>query len=145
MKMGCLKLPLTLILFLLSFFALVNISWGQDDLIHPCKFTIDSLQHLEPESQNPKFKITLSDPWLGRDKVHHFLTSAFLSGAAYYFWREEQNYSNKFSQQVGFCFSISLGLVKEIRDGFKSQNAFSVKDLAADVFGTLVGIILISN
>ena len=37
------------------------------------------------QNHNLKFKITFSDSWLTRDKAHHFLTSAFLSAAGYYF------------------------------------------------------------
>ena len=96
-------------------------------------------------NQNLKLKFTVSDSWFGRDKVHHFLTSAFLSSAGYYFFHEEQNFSNFKSQQGGFCFSISLGLIKEIRDGFKTNNAFSVKDFVADILGTMLGIVLISD
>lgn len=118
-------------------------SFGQNGAFYSKK--IDMLQNPKPEFQTPKFKITFSDPWFGRDKVHHFLTSALLSGVGYYFLREEQSYSNKFSQQGGFGFSISLGLAKEIRDGFKIQNAFSVKDLIADILGTLVGIAIVSD
>lgn len=134
-----------LILMILISLFLVNRGSGQVNVVQSSKFNFDFLQNPKPEFQNPKFKITLSDSWFSRDKVHHFLTSAFLSGTGYYFLREEQNYSNKLSQQGGFCFSISLGLVKEIRDGFKPQNAFSVKDLVADILGTLVGIAIVSD
>jgi len=92
-----------------------------------------------------QFKITLSDSWLSRDKTHHFLTSAFLSGAGYYFLREEKKFSNNIAQKGGIFFSLSLGITKEIRDGFKPNNAFSVKDLVADILGTAVGILLISD
>lgn len=133
------------ILLILILLFLVNTSLGQDNVIQSSKFTIDSLQNPKPDFQNPKFKITFSDSWFGRDKVHHFLTSAFLSGVGYYFLHEEQNISSVKSQYGGFCFSISLGLVKEVRDGFKPQNAFSVKDLVADILGTVVGIVLVSD
>ena len=92
-----------------------------------------------------QFKITLSDSWFSRDKTHHFITSAFLSSAGYYFLREEKKYSNNVAQQGGICFSLSLGITKEIRDGLKPNNAFSVKDLVADILGTAVGILLISD
>jgi uncharacterized protein YfiM (DUF2279 family) len=118
---------------------------GQNEVFYSKKIELCQFNNSNYKILNPKFKITFSDSWFGRDKVHHFLTSAFLSGTGYYFLRDEQNYSNKLSQQGGFCFSISLGLVKEIRDGFKPQNAFSVKDLVADILGTLVGIAIVSD
>jgi len=135
---------LLIAMILISLF-FVNMASGQDSGIQAGKFNVDFLQNPKPKFQNPKFKITFSDSWFGRDKVHHFLTSALLSGVGYYFLREEQSYSNKFSQQGGFGFSISLGLAKEIRDGLKPQNAFSVKDLVADILGTLVGIAIVSD
>ena len=127
------------------FLSLFSTGYGQDRSIVLKK--INQRTGLKSSSliADKKLKFTLSDPWLGRDKVHHFLTSAFLSSAGYYFFHEEQNFSNRFSQGGGFGFSLSLGLVKEIRDGFKPDNAFSLKDLVADILGTTVGILLISE
>lgn len=132
-----------LLILVLLFF--VNISLGHDYEIQSDKFRLSLIRIPKSIIRNQQFKITLSDSWFGRDKVHHFLTSAFLSGVGYYFFHEEQNYSNSFSQQSGFCFSISLGMVKEVRDGLKLKNAFSVKDLIADLLGTLVGIAIVSD
>lgn len=100
--------------------------------------------------QSQKFKIqkitfTVSDSWFSRDKAHHFLTSAFLTTAGYYYAREQKHFSNFKSQQNGICFSLSLGLVKEIRDGMQKRNSFSWKDLVADVLGTAVGLALVSD
>jgi len=97
------------------------------------------------QNQNPKLKITFSDSWFSRDKAHHFLTSAFLSAAGYYLLREEQNYSNQKSQIGGCCFSLSLGLAKEIRDGLQQNNAFSVKDFVANLLGIAVGIVIFAD
>lgn len=101
--------------------------------------------HQNNETQDRKFTITCSDSWLTRDKSHHFLSSAFLSAAAYYFFREEQKFSDQRSLVGGFCFSLSMGLAKELRDGLKKNNAFSVKDLAANLFGIAVGLLIISD
>lgn len=131
-----------IIIILLS---MTSISLGQKRASYSKKFALHEFSNSTYKVLNTQFKITLSDSWFSRDKVHHFLTSAFLSGVGYYFFHEEQNYSNKFSQRGGFCFSISLGLVKEVRDGLKPQNAFSVKDLVADILGTLAGITLVSD
>jgi putative lipoprotein len=133
-----------LLLILISMF-FVNACVAQNNFSNSNKFKMSFIQNLNSQIREPHFKITLSDSWLGRDKVHHFLTSAFLSGVGYYFFHEEQHYSNRVSQRGGFCFSISLGLAKEVRDGLKKENAFSVKDLAADILGTLAGIALVSD
>lgn len=92
-----------------------------------------------------KITFTLNDSWFGRDKVHHFLASAFIATSAYYFSREQQGLSNLRSQQIGIGFSFSLGLLKEIRDGRKTYNSFSVKDLVADILGTAFGVLLVSD
>ncbi len=136
--------------FKTSFIILILISissrcLGQSEAFYSKKIEYYQFNNSKYEILNTQFKITFSDSWFGRDKVHHFLTSAFLSGTGYYFLREEQNYSNKLSQRGGFCFSVSLGLVKEIWDGFKPKNAFSIKDLVADVLGTLVGIAMATD
>ena len=92
-----------------------------------------------------KITFTVSDSWFSRDKAHHFFTSAFLTTAGYYFYREQQRYSNYKSQQGAVCFSLSLGLLKEIRDGLKKNNFFSWKDLAADILGTTMGLVIVSD
>ena len=129
-------------LLLISF---TSISFGQPK----AEKLNDVGQHFFTKSfsniQNQQFKITLSDSWFSEDKAHHFLTSAFLSGVGYYFLYEERQFSNQKSQQGAMVFSLSLGLIKEIRDGFKPQNAFSVKDFVADVLGAVVGIMLVSD
>ena len=129
----------------LLFFSLVSSSYGQNQSIVLKKVQQSMIQKSDLIIPSQKLKFTLSDSWFSRDKTHHFLTSAFLSSAGYYFLREEQQYSNSISQQGGICFSLSLGVIKEIRDGFKPNNAFSVKDLVADILGTAVGILLVSD
>jgi len=96
-------------------------------------------------SNRNQINFTLSDPMFGRDKVHHFLSSAFLTTAGYYFCREEKGFSRVASCQGGVSFSLSLGLLKEIRDGRQPGNAFSVKDLFANILGTAVGLLIVSD
>ena len=104
------------------------------------------LKKLQPEKfQLQKITFTVSDSWFSRDKAHHFLTSAFLTTAGYYYSREQKNFSNFKSQQDGIYFSLSLGIIKEIRDGLKKNNSFSWKDLVADILGTAVGLALVSD
>ena len=92
-----------------------------------------------------KITFTVSDLWFSRDKAHHFLTSAFFTTTGYYYCREQMKFSNFKSQQGGACFSISLGLIKEVRDGMKANNNFSWKDLVADILGTAIGLALVSD
>ena len=138
-------MPVKYILLILGSLLLANSSLAQDCDTQFSNSILYSIRKPGSIIKNQQFKITLSDPWLGMDKVHHFITSAFLSGVGYYFLHDEQARSNNFSQRGGFGFSISLGLAKEVRDGFKPQNAFSVKDLIADILGTLAGIVMVSD
>ena len=133
------------ILMIPVLFLSVNSSSGQDCYNQFSNNILCSIQKPGSIVKNQHFKISLSDPWFGKDKVHHFLTSAFISGVGYYFLHEEQKNSNNLSQGGAFGLSISLGLAKEVRDGFEPQNAFSVKDLIADILGTLAGIVLVSD
>jgi len=88
---------------------------------------------------------TIRDSWFSRDKVHHFLSSAFLATAGYYYSREIASRSESSARGVGVSFSLSLGILKELRDGMQSRNDFSWKDLVADCLGTGVGVLLIKE
>ena len=112
--------------------------------------TASAGNHKLQKSQPEKFRLkkitfTVSDSWFSRDKAHHFLTSAFLTTAGYYYSRELNNFSNFKSQQHGISLSLSLGLIKEIRDGIQKNNSFSWKDLVADILGIAVGLALVSD
>lgn len=90
-----------------------------------------------------KIAFTWSDSWFSRDKMHHFLTSAFLTTAGHYFFHDENHWRNERSLLCGSGFSLSLGLLKELRDGMAPNRAFSWKDLIADCAGTALGMALI--
>lgn len=126
-------------------FLLAHKTMAQEKLPAPNRTLYYWSDHKNPLSPSHQFKVTLSDTWFGRDKVHHFLTSAFLSAAGYYALRDEQKYANRTAQAGCLTFSISLGLAKEVRDGMKPQNAFSVKDLVADVLGAVLGLAIMAD
>ncbi len=88
---------------------------------------------------------TISDSWFSRDKAHHFLLSAFLASAGYYYSREINRNSDMRARTIGVSFSLSLGIFKEIRDGMQRKNNFSWKDLAADFLGTGLGIFVMKE
>lgn len=91
------------------------------------------------------YKITFSDSWLGKDKADHFLVSAFLTAGCYFFLEEEKKYNKQtvIQRSVGFAFSI--GLAKEIRDGFLTGRAGSIKDIVANVVGIGVTLLMYSE
>lgn len=111
----------------------------------PASTQINANKFEPTKLQFQKLKFTVSDSWFSRDKMHHFLTSAFLTTGGYYYSREIRRYSITPSRQAAVSFSISVGVLKELRDGLKSGNAFSWKDLVADVLGTAAGLIIITD
>ena len=75
------------------------------------------------------FQIQTSDSWIGPDKVKHAAVSYVLYTASS---REGKN---------GWTISISVGLLKEVYDGF-FRRGFSYKDLAWDLLGTGLGYLI---
>ena len=128
------------------FLAVVVLSGIVLFLSHKANAQNFELKKSQPETfQLRKITFTVTDSWFSRDKAHHFLTSAFLTTAGYYYSRERNNFSNFKSQQNSICFSLSLGLIKEFRDGMQKHNSFSWKDLVADILGTAVGLVVVSG
>jgi uncharacterized protein YfiM (DUF2279 family) len=91
------------------------------------------------------YRITFSDSWFAKDKADHFLVSAFLTAGSYYFLTEEQQYSKKNAIRGSFGFAFSIGLTKEIRDGFLKGRAGSIKDIVANALGIGVTLLLYSE
>ncbi|HOT97491.1 MAG TPA: hypothetical protein PLG50_03020 [bacterium] len=84
------------------------------------------------------------DFWLGKDKADHLVVSGVLVGFAYYAARRELHLSDPRSKNLAAGFSLSMGLVKELRDQRRPGNFFSLKDLAADGVGMVLGYFLCS-
>ena len=47
------------------------------------------------------------------------------------------------SKMISAGITISLGIVKEIVDGSKTNNRFSWKDLVADLIGVTIGLVIL--
>ncbi len=84
----------------------------------------------------------VSDRWLAKDKLEHLGVSAFLSGVSYSVFRDF--YRNSRESSIGFSVSLSLGagLGKEFLDLRTPRGRFSFKDLAADLVGISVGLLI---
>lgn len=130
---------------LLVFLLCASICWGQNKNEDIVKLDLISFYTHNPKYQLQQFKITLDDSWFGKDKADHFLVSAFLTATSFYFIRQEQTISEKISLYFSIGFAFSLGLAKEIRDGFRQGNAASIKDLIADILGTGMGTLLFNS
>lgn len=82
------------------------------------------------------------DRWLARDKASHLAVSAALVGFTYHLLRYEQEKQIAASRNLSAGLSLSFGLAKEARDASRPNNHFSYKDLAADLLGAGLGMII---
>jgi len=85
------------------------------------------------------------DPWMARDKVAHFAVSLAAVGFSNHLLGSEFGSSKSGARNKSVCFSLSLGVCKEIHDRTQKGNRFSLKDLAADILGTAVGLVLFTG
>ena len=79
------------------------------------------------------------DAWFGRDKFHHFTTSAlFACAGTAVAYSADQPRSDCISWGAGFSFSLGLG--KEYYDMKQPDNHFCWKDIVADLLGIAFGV-----
>jgi uncharacterized protein YfiM (DUF2279 family) len=84
------------------------------------------------------------DAWFAKDKAQHFVVSFLLTGAASYATRTRWNWSRPESVKWGVGLTLSLGILKEIRDLRHPRTQASLKDLTADILGVASGVLLLS-
>lgn len=84
------------------------------------------------------------DAWLARDKARHFVVSFLMTGAAGYAARTHWNWNRPESVKWGVGLTLSLGVMKELRDLRHPGAQASLKDLTADVLGIASGVLLLS-
>jgi uncharacterized protein YfiM (DUF2279 family) len=101
------------------------------------------MEFFPPKEKRIMFPIK-KDLWFGEDKAKHLLISFFLTGAAAYYCRHHQKWSDEKSIAFGTGFSFSIGLAKEIKDLRSDDHLFSWKDLAVDLIGIGLGGVLLS-
>ncbi|MBI5805532.1 hypothetical protein HZA73_05755 [candidate division TA06 bacterium] len=82
------------------------------------------------------------DRWLARDKVSHLALSAALAGFSYHLLRYEQRETGAASRNLAAGISLGWGLAKETRDASRPGNHFCFRDLAADLLGAGLGILI---
>lgn len=85
------------------------------------------------------------DLWAGEDKYKHFLLSGFWSGFGYLLCHRHFEYPEEKSLLISGGVVFSLGVTKEIRDGFQPDNRFSYKDLVFDIVGIGCGLFIASR
>jgi putative lipoprotein len=82
------------------------------------------------------------DRWLALDKLEHLMASAFFSGVSYSICRDFYHNRKEPSLYFSASFTLGLGVGKEIYDRKKPGGRFSYKDLAADIAGIGLGLLI---
>jgi len=83
------------------------------------------------------------DPWLGSDKVKHFLVSAFVQSTAFSIARLSG--ANRTTAQIaGGACAATVGLWKELHDR-SQKKPFSPRDLAWDAAGALAAAAILNG
>ncbi len=85
-----------------------------------------------------------ADHWLGDDKIRHMTGSLISTTLSAQIFMRQFNFSRKDAVKFGAGITFGLGLVKETVDHTKPNNIFSWKDLAADLAGITLGILLLN-
>jgi len=96
----------------------------------------------EPDSSRHK-NAAVQDDWFGRDKLQHFIASAYLTGFGSGLSQQVFGCDEQAGGRYGAAFGITLGFGKELYDRFGRKQIFSWKDIAADALGVLVGLLMI--
>ncbi len=87
----------------------------------------------------------VADAWLAPDKGKHFLGSLMLTVFTARALHQEFGVSDRRSRRIGVGVSLSLGLIKEMRDRRQPGNHFCWKDLLANLGGIGVAIVLLNQ
>lgn len=83
--------------------------------------------------------------WTGKDKVMHFAGSAYLTYWNYNFNRDILSKSHSQSLRISVSFTTLLGFGKETSDKHLKSTGFSWYDIAYDIAGIGLGMIIINN
>ena len=94
--------------------------------------------------KSPEFQITASekDPWFGKDKFDHFLTSAFLISFFYHAGRSQMSWSGTQTANISAGITLGIGLGKELWDKKSKRGHPSWRDIAADFLGAGLGYLI---
>ena len=85
------------------------------------------------------------DEWFAMDKLKHFSTSFYLTTTLFYSQNRIFDLKTDQANRNAAGLTISLGLLKEIRDLKQKENYFSWRDLVADILGAGAAILFING
>lgn len=89
--------------------------------------------------------LSIQDKWLSSDKAFHFASSAFMTAGGFYFLHQEQKIECDKSLLISAAVSLAFGIGKEIYDRRHPKHVASWKDVAADVAGIGVAILILKR
>jgi uncharacterized protein YfiM (DUF2279 family) len=96
--------------------------------------------HGAPDSCYTK---TTDDQMFAPDKARHLIGSFMLTVLSAKIAEHHLNLSERGRRQIAVVIPISIGLGKELRDQTKSNNRFSWKDMAANITGVCIGLLVL--
>lgn len=73
------------------------------------------------------------------------MVSAGLVAAQFYFFHAEQKRERQTSRQMAAASTLVVGIAKEIYDGISRRGTASWKDLLADVAGTGLAVMILTQ
>jgi uncharacterized protein YfiM (DUF2279 family) len=88
--------------------------------------------------------IRKSDRWLSHDKARHVIGSLYGTVLLGQMGMRLSKGSLSQTKSIAAGAVFTFGLAKEVYDSHKPNNHFCWKDMTANVFGIVVGIILVS-
>jgi uncharacterized protein YfiM (DUF2279 family) len=80
-----------------------------------------------------------TDSFFGEDKAKHFLVSACMTGMLSYAFALNQNLKVDKPLVAACSITLSMGVLKELRDRREKDNHFCFKDLLWDAIGVSAG------
>jgi uncharacterized protein YfiM (DUF2279 family) len=83
--------------------------------------------------------------FLSADKAQHFIGSTISTIFLAKFAHQNTKSSKQKSKRISISLTLSLGILKEVRDKYRPNNHFSWIDLLADGAGILMGVVLLNQ
>jgi uncharacterized protein YfiM (DUF2279 family) len=101
--------------------------------------------HAEDQEKVPFRNPVPADSWTGPDKMHHFFSSAVLSGFGFVFMNSVTSKSYNKSMLYSGSVTFSIGALKELADKNSKTDHASFKDMAANVLGIGFSFLLMKS
>jgi len=126
---------------------LVSLLIGLETLHGQYRQSLSPFAHAQPVKHalnDSKQSLHEADKWLASDKVKHFSVSCLLVIAGKIGSKEVLKFDRTASSTSAVGSALLIGFVKEVIDDLNPNNIFSLKDLAADLLGIALALLLLS-